>query len=68
MLGISRAFSITSNSTKELIVGAAKFGAFLGTFLGGMLMLRYGRRQAIAWQSLFFVLGPFIMAVATGPA
>jgi len=42
-------------------------GAFFGTFLGGALMLRYGRRKAIAAQALFFSLGPVIMALANGP-
>eukprot|EP00878_Enallax_costatus_P045543 GHUV01054953.1.p1 GENE.GHUV01054953.1~~GHUV01054953.1.p1 ORF type:complete len:268 (+),score=74.92 GHUV01054953.1:649-1452(+) len=67
MLGISQAFNITSNSTKQAIVGAAKLGAFFGTFIGGVLMLRYGRRVAIACEAGFFVLGPLLMAVSTGP-
>ncbi|KAF6262111.1 major facilitator superfamily domain-containing protein [Scenedesmus sp. NREL 46B-D3] len=67
MLGISQAFNITSVRTKEAIVGAAKLGACFGTFLGGALMLRYGRRRAIAAQSVFFVAGPLVMAAATGP-
>jgi MFS family permease len=67
MLGISQAFNITNISTKEAIVGAAKLGACFGTFLGGALMLRYGRRRAIAAESVFFVAGPLVMAAATGP-
>lgn len=67
MLGISQTFNITSNATKQAIVGAAKLGAFFGTFLGGVLMLRYGRRLAIAAEAVFFVLGPVIMATAVGP-
>lgn len=67
MLGICRAFSISSTATKEAIVGAAKLGAFLGTFLGALVMLRYGRRPAIASQAAFFVAGPLAMAAATGP-
>eukprot|EP00879_Flechtneria_rotunda_P018505 GHRR01019417.1.p1 GENE.GHRR01019417.1~~GHRR01019417.1.p1 ORF type:complete len:197 (+),score=47.52 GHRR01019417.1:721-1311(+) len=67
MLGISQAFNITNNSTKETIVGAAKFGAFFGTFIGGVLMLRYGRRFALAFEALFFVTGPIVMAAANGP-
>jgi hypothetical protein len=42
-------------------------GAFFGTFLGGALMLRYGRRRAIAAQGVFFCLGPVLMAAAPGP-
>lgn len=37
-----------------------------GTFLGGALMLHYGRRAAIGIDSLFFIAGPLIMALALG--
>ncbi len=47
-------------------MGGAKFGAFFGTFIGGALMLRYGRRQALAIESVFFVAGPLIMAASWG--
>lgn len=50
----------------EVIVAAAKIGAFFGTFLGGGLMLYYGRRTTIALDSVFFMLGPIIMASASG--
>ncbi|KAI7841777.1 hypothetical protein COHA_004642 [Chlorella ohadii] len=50
----------------EAIVAAAKFGAVPGTFLGGALMLHYGRRAAIGIDSLFFIAGPLIMALALG--
>ncbi len=52
---------------QETIVGALKFGAFVGTFIGGALMLRYGRRPAIAATSVTGVLGPVIMAASEGP-
>ena len=45
-------------------MGGAKLGAFLGTFLGGALMLYYGRRVAIAVDAAFFAVGPLIMAAA----
>ncbi len=48
------------------IVGAAKLGACFGAFLGGALMLHYGRRIAITIDSLLFMLGPIIMASSTG--
>ncbi len=48
----------------EIIVGAAKIGAFFGTFLGGALMLYYGRRIAITLDSLFYAIGPLIMAMS----
>lgn len=44
------------------MVGAAKFGAIFGTFLGGAFMLHYGRRLAIGFDSIFFFVGPLIMA------
>ena len=49
-------------------MSAAKFGAFFGTFIGGAAMLRYGRRKAIALDSLFFMIGPLIMAASMGVA
>lgn len=67
MVEITKAFSIRSSWSTEAIVGAAKFGAVFGTFLGGALMLRYGRRNAIAASSVFFTSGPLIMAASTGP-
>jgi MFS family permease len=66
ILGISNAFHI-NDATKEAIVGAAKLGAFFGTFIGGVCMLRYGRRKAISLQAAFFVAGPALMAAAPGP-
>ena len=45
-------------------MGAAKLGAFGGTFLGGALMLHYGRRLAIGLDGAFFVLGPLVMAAS----
>jgi MFS family permease len=52
----------------EAIVSAAKFGAFFGTFIGGAAMLHYGRRKAIAVDSLFFIVGPLVMAASAGVA
>lgn len=64
MAGISQAFGITDTATRELIVAGAKAGAFFGTFLGGALMLRFGRRRAIAALGVLFATGPVIMATA----
>ena len=50
----------------ELIVGASKAGAVLGTFIGGATMLRYGRRAASAINGVFFTLGPLTQALASG--
>ena len=54
----------TSEGQDELVVGATKVGAVFGTFLGGALMVHYGRRVAIALDSVFFVLGPLVMAAS----
>ena len=48
----------------ELIVMAAKAGAFFGTFIGGAAMLAYGRRPCIACSAIFFIAGPVMMAAA----
>ena len=55
-----------SEVAAEIMVGAAKFGAIGGTFLGGALMLYYGRRLTIGLDSTFFILGPVIMAFSQG--
>lgn len=67
LLNIRDAFGI-GDFASEAIVGAAKFGAFFGTFLGGAAMLKYGRRRAIALDSLFFIVGPLVMAASAGVA
>lgn len=67
LLNIRDAFGI-GDVASEAIVGAAKFGAFFGTFLGGAAMLKYGRRRAIALDSLFFIVGPLLMAASGGVA
>ena len=51
-----------SDISAEIMVGAAKFGAIFGTFIGGAFMLHYGRRLAIGLDSIFFIVGPLIMA------
>lgn len=51
-----------SQFQEEWVVGSAKVGAFFGTFLGGAMMLHYGRRKTIAIDSLFYMAGPIIMA------
>ncbi len=58
----------TSEGQDELIVGATKVGAVFGTFLGGALMVHYGRRVAIALDSVFFMLGPLCMAASSSIA
>ncbi|KAK9835166.1 hypothetical protein WJX81_002425 [Elliptochloris bilobata] len=63
LVDIRRDFN-TSEGQDELIVGATKVGAVFGTFLGGALMVHYGRRVAIALDSIFFVGGPLLMAVS----
>ena len=55
-----------SEGEVELVVSAAKFGAVLATPLAGYVMLRYGRRPALALSAAAFCAGPGIMAVAPG--
>ena len=43
LLAIRDADPAMSDGGAELVVSAAKLGAFFGTFLGGALMLHYGR-------------------------
>lgn len=57
---------LLSDVAAEVMVGAAKFGAVFGTFLGGSLMLYYGRRLTIGVDSFFFILGPVTMALSSG--
>ncbi|GFH12737.1 MFS domain-containing protein, partial [Haematococcus lacustris] len=66
LLGFSEDLGITKTHTQEAIVGALKLGAAAGTFIGGALMLRYGRRPAIAATSITGVIGPILMASAQG--
>ena len=58
----------TSSAHEAWIVGAAKAGAVLGTYLGGAAMYRYGRRATIGRNSAFFIVGPLLMAAAGGVA
>ena len=67
MLDIEEEFN-TSENDAAAVVGSAKAGAVLGTFFGGAYMYRYGRLKAIAVDSVFFVVGPVIMAVAQSVA
>ena len=53
-----------SKVAEEWVVGSAKLGAFFGTFLGGAMMLHYGRRKTIAIDSLFYMAGPLVMAAS----
>lgn len=54
----------TTDNDVAAIVGSAKAGAVLGTFFGGAYMYRYGRLKAIAVNSIFFIVGPLVMAFA----
>jgi MFS family permease len=46
------------------IVGITKLGAVLGTYIGGAIMYKYGRSQAVGHISAFFIGGPLLMATA----
>lgn len=58
----------TSGPHEAWIVGAAKAGAVLGTYLGGAAMYKYGRRATIGRNCVFFVAGPLLMSAAAGVA
>ncbi|KFM28133.1 Myo-inositol transporter 2 [Auxenochlorella protothecoides] len=58
----------TGTATEELIMAGAKLGAVFGTFLGGAVMLHWGRRAALAADGVFFVVGPLAMALSPGVA
>jgi MFS family permease len=64
--GMRSAFAIESEAAVEAIVGAAKLGAFFGAFAGGAVMLRSGRRIAVAAAGVLFAVGPLMMAFAGG--
>ncbi|KAF5833592.1 general substrate transporter [Dunaliella salina] len=66
LLGLSVDLGIHDSISQSSIVGALKLGSFVGAFVGGALMLRYGRRKAIAMCSLFAMLGPLVMASSSG--
>ena len=53
-----------SKAAEEWVVGLAKVGAFFGTFLGGAMMLHYGRRKTIAIDSIFYMAGPVVMVAS----
>lgn len=63
MLHIQRSMSV-GDGISQVIVGSAKLGAVFGTFIGGACMLYYGRRKSIAIDSVFFLIGPLLMAGA----
>lgn len=52
-----------SEVVEELIVSMAKLGAVLGTLIGATLMKLHGRRPALIWDVVFFLLGPLLMVV-----
>lgn len=52
-----------SEGLEELIVSMAKLGAVFGTLIGATLMKLHGRRKALIWDVVFFLIGPFLMVV-----
>jgi|TARA_B110000503_G_scaffold129541_1_gene201866 MFS family permease len=54
-----------TTSSSEIVVGMAKLGAVFGTFVGGALMVEFGRKKAIAGTGMFFLVGPLVMAVSS---
>mmetsp|Transcript_7905 Transcript_7905/g.15882 ORF Transcript_7905/g.15882 Transcript_7905/m.15882 type:complete len:505 (-) Transcript_7905:88-1602(-) len=52
-----------SEVVEELIVSMAKLGAVVGTLIGATVMKLHGRRPALIWDVVFFLVGPFLMVV-----
>ena len=52
------------SSQAEIVVAGTKIGAIFGTFIGGLLMFKLGRKLALTIITAFFILGPIVMAVA----
>ena len=53
----------TSGAIDEVIVGGAKLGAVVGAIVGAVMMKVYGRKVAMVWDVLFFLIGPVFMVV-----
>lgn len=52
----------------EIVVAGTKIGAVFGTFVGGWMMQKFGRRIALTALTTFFIIGPVVMAVAENSA
>lgn len=48
------------------IVSVTVIGAFFSALLSGLLIDRYGRRNTLRWVAVGFVVGSFVLVVATG--
>ncbi len=44
-------------------MAGTKFGAIIGTFVGGALMQKWGRKVALTSVTFFYILGPIVMSV-----
>eukprot|EP01025_Chloroclados_australasicus_P008281 TRINITY_DN1289_c2_g2_i1.p1 TRINITY_DN1289_c2_g2~~TRINITY_DN1289_c2_g2_i1.p1 ORF type:complete len:485 (-),score=61.54 TRINITY_DN1289_c2_g2_i1:318-1772(-) len=53
---LSREFELVG-SMSESVVSIAKYAGVLGTVVGGVIMLKYGRKKAITYHCLVFVAG-----------
>ncbi len=62
LLEIRDDLGLHGDLVESAIVGGFKFGAFFGTFFGGVAMLRWGRIRAISINAAFTTIGPIIMA------
>lgn len=62
--GISRDLHL-STLQKEAVVSGVKGGAIFGCLVGGAWMAAYGRRHALAFTAVPFVVGPLFIGLAT---
>jgi SP family galactose:H+ symporter-like MFS transporter len=60
---IQKSFSV-SNSVIEAIVSSLLWGAVFGTLISGLLSNRFGRRGAILFSGLIFVVGSLVCSLA----
>ena len=60
LLYIEKDFGIGEEEV-EIVVAGTKIGAVFGTFIGGWLMSKFGRKIALTAITGFFIAGPVVM-------
>lgn len=64
LLFLAREFSLSAGY-EGFAVSAILLGALVGSYLGGLIANRWGRRKAIGLSALFFLLGAALVATAS---